>query len=58
MTRTVLLHLLDGDGRPLGVLPGYDVPAPWWQEVADVVAGARAHYGPGPGGPNGLSRRR
>ncbi|MEO3928038.1 aminoglycoside phosphotransferase family protein [Micromonosporaceae bacterium B7E4] len=45
MTRTVLLHLLDGDGRPLGVLPEYDVPAPWWQEVADVVAGARARYG-------------
>ncbi|AVT41995.1 aminoglycoside phosphotransferase family protein [Plantactinospora sp. BB1] len=45
MTRTVLLHLLDDAGRPLGVLPAYDVPAPWWQEVGDVVAGARARYG-------------
>ncbi|MFD0973138.1 aminoglycoside phosphotransferase family protein [Plantactinospora endophytica] len=45
MTRTVLLHLLDGAGRPLGVLPRYDVPAPWWQEVSDVVAGARQRYG-------------
>ncbi|MFY1693574.1 aminoglycoside phosphotransferase family protein [Plantactinospora sp. WMMB782] len=45
MTRTVLLHLLDGAGRPLGVLPRYDVPAPWWQEVGDVVAGARTRYG-------------
>ncbi|MDG4788381.1 aminoglycoside phosphotransferase family protein [Micromonospora sp. WMMD1102] len=45
MTRTVLLHLLDAAGRPLGVLPRYDVPAPWWQEVGDVVAGARTRYG-------------
>lgn len=45
MTRTVLLHLLDGQGRPLGGLPPYDVPAPWWQEIGDVVTGARQRYG-------------
>jgi hypothetical protein len=28
----------------LGSLPPYDVPVPWWQEVADVVAAARELY--------------
>ncbi|WP_326559602.1 aminoglycoside phosphotransferase family protein [Micromonospora sp. NBC_01796] len=45
MSRTVTLVLVDADGVPLGVLPAYDVPAPWWQEVADVVAGARSTHG-------------
>ncbi|MEV4628539.1 aminoglycoside phosphotransferase family protein [Micromonospora sp. NPDC049523] len=45
MSRTVTLVLVDHLGVPLGVLPAYDVPAPWWQEVAEVVAGARSGYG-------------
>jgi hypothetical protein len=45
MSRTVTLVLVDAAGRPLGALPPYEVPLPWWQEVADVVAGARDRYG-------------
>ncbi|MEH0818526.1 MULTISPECIES: phosphotransferase [unclassified Micromonospora] len=40
MTRTVTLVLVDPAGRPLGALPPYDVPTPWWQEVDAVVQGA------------------
>ena len=29
----------------LDALPPFDVPQPWWQEVASVVAGARDRYG-------------
>lgn len=29
----------------MGVLPPYAVELPWWQEVWDIVAGARAAYG-------------
>jgi Phosphotransferase enzyme family len=36
---------VDSGGRALGVLPPYAVELPWWQEVGDVVAGARAAYG-------------
>jgi hypothetical protein len=45
MSRTVTLVLVDDTGRPLGALPPYEVPMPWWQEVTDVVAGARDRYG-------------
>ncbi|MEV4622108.1 aminoglycoside phosphotransferase family protein [Asanoa sp. NPDC049573] len=45
MTRFARLVLVDGDGSPLGVLPAYPVAVPWWQEAADVVDGARVHFG-------------
>ena len=45
MPRTVTLVLLDADGDVLGALPPYEVALPWWQEVADVVAGAQELYG-------------
>jgi hypothetical protein len=45
VSRTVTLVLLDAAGRTLGALPPYEVPLPWWQEVAGVVAGARDRYG-------------
>jgi Phosphotransferase enzyme family len=43
--RTVTLVLVDATGAPFGALPPYDVPVPWWPEVADVLAGARDRYG-------------
>jgi hypothetical protein len=45
MGRTVTLALLAPDGTPLGTTPEFDVASPWWQEVAPVVAGARAEFG-------------
>ncbi|MEH0972200.1 aminoglycoside phosphotransferase family protein [Micromonospora sp. CPCC 205546] len=45
MSRTVTLVLVDAAGTPLGALPPFDVPSPWWQEVAPVVAEARRRYG-------------
>ncbi|GAB7052667.1 phosphotransferase family protein [Catenuloplanes indicus] len=45
MSRVVTLVLVDPTGAVLGALPPYEVPMPWWQEVADVVDGARQHYG-------------
>ena len=45
MDRLARLVLVEAGGRPLGVLPAFAVGVPWWQEVADVVAGARAHFG-------------
>ncbi|MGC5020319.1 phosphotransferase family protein [Micromonospora sp. DT47] len=45
MTRTVALALVDPAGRPLGALPPFEVPSPWWQEAESVVAGARRKYG-------------
>jgi hypothetical protein len=41
----VTLVLLDGAGALLGALPPFRVPVPHRQEVACVVAGARARYG-------------
>lgn len=43
--RIVTLVLVDPAGTVLGALPPYDVELPWWQEVSDVVAGAREHHG-------------
>ncbi len=43
--RSVTLVLCTPHGELLGALPPYDVALPWWQEVAGVVAGARASYG-------------
>jgi hypothetical protein len=43
--RTVTLVLLDADGGVLGALPPYEVALPYWQEVSDVVAGARERFG-------------
>ncbi|MFE9205601.1 phosphotransferase [Micromonospora sp. NPDC007230] len=45
MSRTVTLVLVDQAGRPLGALPAYDVPEPWWQQVGAIVDGARRRYG-------------
>ncbi|GAA1410195.1 phosphotransferase family protein [Catellatospora coxensis] len=45
MGRIVTLVLVDPAGTVLGALPPYDVEVPWWQEVAEVVAGARQHHG-------------
>ncbi|MEV0426508.1 aminoglycoside phosphotransferase family protein [Micromonospora sp. NPDC050495] len=45
MSRTVTLVLVDPAGRPLGALPPYDVPEPWWQQVGAIVDGARHRYG-------------
>ncbi|WP_345029887.1 hypothetical protein [Kutzneria kofuensis] len=45
MGRTVTLALVDPDGRPLGTTRPYEVEPQWWQEVAPVVAGARAEFG-------------
>ncbi|MBQ1058182.1 aminoglycoside phosphotransferase family protein [Micromonospora sp. C32] len=45
MSRTVTLILLDATGRPLGALPSFDVPEPWWQEVASIVAEVRRRHG-------------
>ena len=42
--RHVTLVLCTPDGSVLGALPPYDVALPWWQETADVVAGAKALY--------------
>ncbi|MDG4824296.1 aminoglycoside phosphotransferase family protein [Asanoa sp. WMMD1127] len=44
-SRLARLVLVDAHGTPLGVLPPYPVPVPWWQESADVVDGARVHFG-------------
>jgi hypothetical protein len=45
MPRTVTLVLVDGAGDLLGVPEPFVVAAPWWQEVADVVAAARDRTG-------------
>ncbi|MEU4479415.1 aminoglycoside phosphotransferase family protein [Micromonospora sp. NPDC023966] len=45
MSRTVTLVLLDAAGRPLGALPPYDVPEPWWQQVGSIVDEAHRRYG-------------
>ncbi|MEV4638875.1 aminoglycoside phosphotransferase family protein [Actinoplanes sp. NPDC049548] len=45
MGRTVTLVLVDAAGEVLGALPPFDVEVPWWPEVADVVAAARALHG-------------
>ncbi|WP_405092598.1 aminoglycoside phosphotransferase family protein [Micromonospora sp. NBC_01392] len=47
MSRTVTVVLVDAAGRPLGALPPFDVPDPWWQQVASVVDGVRHRYGVG-----------
>ncbi|MFD6634961.1 phosphotransferase family protein [Micromonospora chalcea] len=45
MSRTVTLVLLDATGRPLGALPPFDVPEPWWQEAASIVDTVRRRHG-------------
>jgi Ser/Thr protein kinase RdoA (MazF antagonist) len=42
MPRTVTLVLVNTSGEPIGALAPFDVPTPWWPDVAPVVAGARA----------------
>lgn len=43
--RSVTLVLCTRDGAVLGSLPPFDVELPWWQETADVVAGAAGRHG-------------
>lgn len=43
--RTVTLVLCTPHGDLLGALPPLAVERPWWPEVSDVVAAARAAYG-------------
>src|SRR2546421_10431464 len=43
--RIVTLVLVDGTGAVVRALPPFELPAPWWQEASDVVAGARERYG-------------
>jgi hypothetical protein len=43
--RHVTLVLCTPNGDVLGALPPYDVALPYWQETADVIAGAKALYG-------------
>jgi hypothetical protein len=43
--RAARLVLVRPTGDVLGVLPPFDVPVPWWQEVAPVVVGARERFG-------------
>ncbi|MEV5629331.1 phosphotransferase family protein [Micromonospora tulbaghiae] len=45
MSRTVTLVLLDSAGRPLGALPPFGVPEPWWQEAGSIVAAVRQRHG-------------
>ncbi|MCW3839183.1 aminoglycoside phosphotransferase family protein [Micromonospora yasonensis] len=44
MSRTVTLVLVDPTGRPLGALPAFDVPEPWWQQVGAILDQARHRY--------------
>jgi Ser/Thr protein kinase RdoA (MazF antagonist) len=41
----VTLVLVDRSGEPVGVLPPFAVPSPWWQEAAEIVAGADREFG-------------
>ncbi|MFR9778126.1 phosphotransferase family protein [Micromonospora sp. MS34] len=45
MSRIVTLVLVDPAGTPLGALPSYEVPEPWWQQVGAIVDGARHRHG-------------
>lgn len=45
MGRTVTLALVRPTGEPLGTTRPYEVEPQWWQDVAPVVAGARAEFG-------------
>ncbi|NUT32146.1 MAG: aminoglycoside phosphotransferase family protein [Hamadaea sp.] len=45
MPRIVTLALVRSDGVLLGALPAFRVETPWWQETAEVVAGARDRFG-------------
>nr|MDT0656610.1 aminoglycoside phosphotransferase family protein [Micromonospora sp. DSM 115978] len=43
--REVRITLVGEEGELVGALPPFEVAMPWWQEVSDVVAGARARFG-------------
>ncbi|PGH43277.1 aminoglycoside phosphotransferase [Micromonospora sp. WMMA1996] len=45
MSRTVTVVLVDAVGRLVGALPPFEVPEPWWQQVASVVEEARRRHG-------------
>lgn len=45
MGRTVTLILVTAEGRATAALPPFEVELPYWQEVADVVAGAKREHG-------------
>jgi aminoglycoside phosphotransferase (APT) family kinase protein len=40
MTRTVTLVIAGPDGEPTGELPPFEVPTPWWQDVAGFAEAA------------------
>jgi hypothetical protein len=40
----VNLIVLDADGLPLGTLPPFDIPTPWWQEAGEIVEAVRDRY--------------
>ena len=42
--RIVTLVLCTEDGELLGALPPFEVPTPWWQDIDDVVVGARQEH--------------
>ncbi|MEU8260397.1 aminoglycoside phosphotransferase family protein [Micromonospora sp. NPDC048999] len=41
----ITLVLVDDAGAPLGALPPFEVPEPWWQQVGAIVGGVRHHHG-------------
>jgi len=43
--RIVTLVLVTPGGRPVGVLPPFEVSVPWWQQTGPVVQGARERFG-------------
>lgn len=43
--RTVTLVLVDPSGELLGALAPFDVEVAWWQEVGELVDGARERFG-------------
>jgi Phosphotransferase enzyme family len=45
MSRTVRLLLCSSAGEPLGALPPFEVPTPWWPDVEPVVEAARERFG-------------
>ncbi len=45
MSRLITLVLVDDAGAPLGALPPFEVPEPWWQQVGAIVDEARRCHG-------------
>src|SRR3954470_3101013 len=45
LTRDVRLVLCSPEGDVFGALPRFEVALPWWQEVAEIIDGARDRFG-------------